>query len=83
MSAVSAAVDAALASGKVNYWTGEHGKEFEREYAKFLGIKHAIALMNGTAALELPLRMWGPDAPLTPVAQQQNRKPGEGDAVVP
>ncbi|MBA3686274.1 MAG: PDZ domain-containing protein [Planctomycetes bacterium] len=31
----------------------------------------------------LPLRMWGPDAPPTPVAQQQNRKPGEGDAVVP
>jgi dTDP-4-amino-4,6-dideoxygalactose transaminase len=54
-----AAVAAVLASGKVNYWTGEHARAFEREYAAALGVKHAIALMNGTVALELPLRMWG------------------------
>ena len=53
------AVKATLLSNKVNYWTGEEGRQFESEYAKFLGTKHAIALMNGTAALELPLRMWG------------------------
>lgn len=53
------AVDAVLASGKVNYWTGGQGREFEREYAQALGLKHAIVLMNGTVALELPLRMWG------------------------
>jgi dTDP-4-amino-4,6-dideoxygalactose transaminase len=54
-----AAVDAVLASGKVNYWTGTEGREFEREYASYLGLRHAIALANGSVALELALRMWG------------------------
>lgn len=53
-----AELDAALRvlrSGKVNYWTGEEGREFEREYAAYTGCSHAIALTNGTAALELAL----------------------------
>ena len=54
-----AAVDAVLASGKVNYWTGQETRAFEKEYAAYLGIKHAVALTNGTVALELPLKMWG------------------------
>lgn len=54
-----AAVDAVLASGKVNYWTGEQGRLFESEYARHLGVGHAVALANGTVALELALRMWG------------------------
>jgi dTDP-4-amino-4,6-dideoxygalactose transaminase len=53
-----AAVDAVLASGKVNYWTGSESRQFEEEYARYLGVEHAIALANGTVALELPLRMW-------------------------
>lgn len=53
------AVDEVLASGKVNYWTGGHGRAFEQEYARALGVGHAVALMNGTVALELALRMWG------------------------
>ena len=53
------AVNAVLTSGKVNYWTGEETRLFEKEYAAYVGVKHAIALMNGTVALELPLRMWG------------------------
>ncbi len=44
-----------LASGRVNYWTGEEGREFEREYAAYVGTKYAIALANGTVALELAL----------------------------
>jgi dTDP-4-amino-4,6-dideoxygalactose transaminase len=44
-----------LASGRVNYWTGEHGKAFEREFAAYHDVKHAIALANGTLALELAL----------------------------
>jgi dTDP-4-amino-4,6-dideoxygalactose transaminase len=51
-------VDSVLASGRVNYWTGEQGREFEREYARVLGSKHSIALMNGSVALELALRVW-------------------------
>ena len=44
-----------LRSNKVNYWTGDEGKQFEREYADAIGSKHAIALTNGTVALELAL----------------------------
>jgi len=44
-----------LRSGKVNYWTGEECRHFEKEYAEASGCRHAIALMNGTAALELAL----------------------------
>ena len=49
------AAAAVLRSGKVNYWTGEEGRAFEREFASFAGVKHAIALVNGTLALELAL----------------------------
>ena len=53
-----AAVDAVLASGRVNYWTGREVRLFENEYAAHLGVEHAIALANGTVALELALRTW-------------------------
>ena len=49
------AATACLASGKVNYWTGTEGREFEKEFAAFTGCSHAIALANGTVALELAL----------------------------
>ncbi len=42
-----------LASGKVNFWTGTHGREFEKEFASLVGAKHAIAVANGTVALDL------------------------------
>ncbi len=54
-----AAAEAVLRSGAVNYWTGEQGKLFEEEYAKSLNVKHAIALANGTVALELALAAAG------------------------
>jgi dTDP-4-amino-4,6-dideoxygalactose transaminase len=54
-----AAVDKVLASGAVNYWTGQEGRSFEKEYAAYMRVKHALALANGTVALELPLRLWG------------------------
>ena len=53
------AVAAVLASGQVNYWTGEHCRRFEEEYARHCGVAHAIGLMNGTVALELALRALG------------------------
>ncbi len=55
----TAAVLEVLQSGKVNYWTGTESREFEREYAEYLDVKHAIALHNGTAALELALYAFG------------------------
>ncbi|HMS54845.1 MAG TPA: DegT/DnrJ/EryC1/StrS aminotransferase family protein [Fimbriimonadaceae bacterium] len=53
------AVNRVLASGKVNYWTGSEGKQFESEFASYVGTKHAIALANGTVALELIWRALG------------------------
>ena len=53
------AVAGVLCSGKVNYWTGQEGREFEKEYAAAAGTKHAIALSNGTLALELALFGFG------------------------
>jgi dTDP-4-amino-4,6-dideoxygalactose transaminase len=53
------AVTAVMQSGKVNYWTGNEAREFEREYAEYLGVKHTIALHNGTLALELALYAFG------------------------
>ena len=44
-----------LCSGLVNYWTGQEGRQFEKEYAAYVGRRHGIALANGTLALELAL----------------------------
>ena len=49
------AVKSVLESGKVNYRTGEEGKAFEAEYAAACGVQHALAVANGTAALELAI----------------------------
>lgn len=48
-----------LQSGKVNYWTGEDVKNFEKAFADYLGVKHAVAVTNGTFALEAPLHALG------------------------
>jgi len=41
-----------LTSGKVNYWTGQECRAFEIEFAAAVGCKHAVAMSNGTTALE-------------------------------
>ena len=48
-----------LRSGKVNYWTGPCGREFEATWAKWLGCRNAIAVSNGTAALHIALTALG------------------------
>ena len=53
------AVAAVLRSNRVNYWTGEQCREFEREFAAWVGTDHAIALANGTVALDLALQGLG------------------------
>lgn len=55
---VAAATDI-LRSGRVNYWTGPQGRDFEGEFAGSCGTRHAIAVANGTVALELALRAAG------------------------
>ena len=54
-----AAAARVLASGKVNYWTGDEGRRFEAEFAAFAGCEHGVALANGTAALEAALEACG------------------------
>jgi hypothetical protein len=54
-----AAAAAVLRSGKVNYWTGEEGRAFEREFARTCACAYGIALANGTVALELALHVLG------------------------
>jgi len=45
-----------LLSNKVNYWTGDECRIFEKEFAEWSGVKYSIALANGTLALEVALR---------------------------
>ncbi len=47
------AVASVLMSGRVNYHTGREGRQFEKEFADWCGTDHAIAIANGTLALEL------------------------------
>lgn len=49
------AASSVLTSGEVNYWTGEEGRQFEEEFAGAIGTRYAVALANGTVALELAL----------------------------
>jgi dTDP-4-amino-4,6-dideoxygalactose transaminase len=51
-----AAVADVLRSNKVNYWTGDECRKFETEFAEWVGTTHAIALANGTVALDLALK---------------------------
>lgn len=53
------AVRAVLESGRVNYWTGEFCRTFEEDFARYTGCRHAVAVMNGTVALELALEAAG------------------------
>ena len=45
-----------LLSNKVNYWTGNECREFEREFADWAQVQHAVALANGTLALDVALK---------------------------
>jgi len=51
------AVHDVLLSNKVNYWTGQECREFEKEFAVFADAKYAVALANGTLALDAALKV--------------------------
>ena len=53
------AVLGVLESGKVNQWTGIEVISFEEEFAQYLGVRHAIALANGSVALDIALTILG------------------------
>ncbi|HHQ4711019.1 DegT/DnrJ/EryC1/StrS family aminotransferase [Aeromonas veronii] len=53
------AVSQVILSNKVNYWTGNECREFEKEFAAWVNSDYAIALANGTLALDLALKALG------------------------
>ena len=53
------AVRDVILSNKVNYWTGTECREFEKEFASWAGTQFAVALTNGTVALDLALKALG------------------------
>lgn len=53
------AVSRVLLSNKVNYWTGQECREFEREFAEYFGCRYAVALANGTLALDVAFKALG------------------------
>jgi dTDP-4-amino-4,6-dideoxygalactose transaminase len=53
------AAEAVLRSGKVNYWTGRKGMEFEQKFAEWQGSKYAVSTTNGTSALHVALAALG------------------------
>lgn len=55
----AAAVSRTLLSNKVNYWTGQEVREFEKEFAVWCNSKYATAVANGTVALDLALKALG------------------------
>lgn len=55
----SDAIRNVILSNRVNYWTGQECREFEKEFASWCGAGFAIALANGTLALDLALNALG------------------------
>ncbi|MGM1051167.1 MAG: DegT/DnrJ/EryC1/StrS family aminotransferase [Pseudomonadota bacterium] len=53
------AVQRVLLSNHVNCWIGQEVRQFEREFAAFTGSEYAIAVSNGTTALDLALKGLG------------------------
>lgn len=53
------AVRDVILSNKVNYWTGQECRAFEKEFAAWADSEYAIALANGTVALDLALQALG------------------------
>jgi len=52
----ASSIQRVLLSNKVNYWTGEECRKFEKEFASWSELKYAVALGNGTLALDVALK---------------------------
>jgi dTDP-4-amino-4,6-dideoxygalactose transaminase len=42
-----------LQSNKVNYWTGQQCKLFEKEFSNYVGVRYSVAVANGSVGLDL------------------------------
>lgn len=52
----ASAVHRVLISNKVNYWTGAETRDFEKEFAAWTATRYAVAVANGTLALDVALK---------------------------
>lgn len=48
-----------IINGKVNYWTGKKGMEFEEQFREWAGAAMAVSCTNGTAALHIGISALG------------------------
>lgn len=55
----ASAVAGIIRSNRVNYWTGDVGRNFEQDFAAWTASSHAVALANGTLALDVALQALG------------------------
>ena len=53
------AVSKVLSSNKVNYWTGDQCRKFEKEFAEYFDSKYSVSLSNGTVAIDIALQALG------------------------
>ncbi|RUO74520.1 DegT/DnrJ/EryC1/StrS aminotransferase family protein [Pseudidiomarina sediminum] len=53
------AVHDVILSNRVNYWTGTECREFEKEFAAYTDSNYAVAMGNGTLALDVALQALG------------------------
>ena len=49
-------VEQVLKSGRVNYWTGNECKDFEKEFSNYHKVKYSLSVSNGSVALEIALK---------------------------
>ena len=49
-------VQKVLKSGRVNYWTGNECKDFEKEFSNYHNVKYSLTVSNGSVALEIALK---------------------------
>ena len=49
-------VEQVLKSGRVNYWTGNECKNFEKEFSNYHKVKYSLSVSNGSVALEIALK---------------------------
>jgi dTDP-4-amino-4,6-dideoxygalactose transaminase len=54
-----AAATAALESGRVNYWTGDECRAFEREWGEYHGLPPGISMANGSLSLDAAVKLLG------------------------
>lgn len=48
-----------LRAGRINYWTGDLGREFEDAWARWNGARYAVTTTNGTSALHTAVAALG------------------------